>query len=505
MRAFVSALVVALAGGMLLPVAGARAADRALLVGIDDYADDRLDVPVAGAALNDVGAMQRVLTEKLGFTDGNVRVLMNGKATRAAILEAIDSFLVKGTASGDRAYVYFAGQGYFAADTNGDEADGLDEAIVPADATSAGKTISGLLTDDDLTVALAALTGRRLAVMLDTGHSGRVTRKKTATRSIAVESRGAVVARSPDLAENTRSIAVEPTAAAQKAEVSALAGFIEKAPDGGTLVEIAAVSPSQTALVDASFKQGVFTKLMVEGLEGKADKNGNGSVSNAELADYVATGSEAYCAGREDACEMGLRPQLTPASALGGTLAPEDGGKVAGGALTIDALTDLIARGNGEGVALVQTPGSPVHVGTKGIRFTLASPIDGDLVLFDLADDGKLVQLFPNQFTRKREGAASGKVKAGVPVTVPDAYYGISFNATEPSSGYIVAVVLTDGGGFSKKVATRSIEVIPKQEAIEKVLPEIAAAVAAPAAAEGEENTRAARSAVVTLRYEIVP
>jgi hypothetical protein len=479
----------------------APAADRALLIGIDDYADDALDLPGAGA--RDVEVMTGVMGSHFGVPADGIKALVDGEATRRAILEGIESWLVEGTRAGDRAILYFAGHGYFSEDENGDEADGLDEAIVPADAMVSGLHVLSLITDDELTALVAKLEGRKVSVILDTGHSGRVTRDKLKTRAITVESSGSIAARTPDLESLTRSIAVEAAVQKQKAEAASGQTLIEKAPAKAELAVWSAVSPSQTALIDTVKGHGVFTELYAAGAAGAADQNGNGKVSNAELLAYVAQGSQAYCEANAKSCEMGLTPRLEPKAAIAATVAASGSASEAEG-LTPETVTDLLANGNSAGVALEQTPPSPLRAGTRNVRYRLVSPTDGRLLLLDLSDDGQLTQLFPNQFTKKRDGVASGLVKAGVPVTIPDDYYGISFDATEPGAGTIVAVVVPPASEIGGGVATRQIAVIPKDEA-KAVLIEAAAAASEQENAASDVNTRASRSSVVTLRYEILP
>lgn len=487
--------------GWLLLANPAAAGNRALLIGIDDYADDQLDLP--RSAGRDVAVMSGVAVARFGIAETGIESLLDRSATRRAILDGIQSWLIDGTSPGDTALLYFAGHGYFSEDDSGDEADGLDEAIVPADATVSGMHVLSLITDDELTALVGKLEGRKVTVILDTGHSGRVTRDKLKTRSIAVESKGAVAARSPDLENLTRSIIVEPTVQKQKAEAASGETLIETAPRNADLAVWSAVSLSQTALIDSAKGHGVFTALYTEGAAGAADRNGNGKVSNAELLAFIAEGSAKFCADNAASCEMGLAPVLEPKEALAG--GPEDDeAAAAGDTLTADQITDLLAKGNAAGVALEQLPPSPLKAGTRNVRYRLTSPSAGRLLLLDLADDGKLTQLFPNQFTRKRDGPASGLVKAGVPILIPDDYYGISFDATEPGEGTIVAVVVSSVAEIGSGVATRQIAVIPKDEA-KAVLIEAAAAANGPEDAASQANTKAASSSVVTLRYQILP
>ncbi len=485
------------------------AADRALLIGIDSYAAGDISPKVEKAAQNDVTSIAGLLTTKLGYDNSGIRVLLNETATKDKILAGISDWLATGSKAGDRVFLYFSGLGYFEADTGGDEKDGIDEALVPYDATvqSNGGTreLSGLLSDDEFSFALKILEGRHVTIVLDAGFSGAVTRNGDNT---------VFAAKVPQLSSATRAISVEPRAKAQKKE----GGFVETAFGKGSLTVWSAVSNSQLALIDATASggpQGVFTRLLIEGLgEGKADKNGNGSISNAELLTYVANGSKSYCNGLGGKCEMGLTPRLDPGTAHGlvaysdkvSVTANGTGKKAAGqGKLTVDIVTDLLAKGNVDKVVLKQIPPTPVHVGTKNIRFQVISPHAGYLLLLNLTDAGKLIQLYPNQFSSKHETDRTGVLNAHSPLTVPDVYYGMRFNATTPSKGYIVAVVMRDKVDFGSKIKTRAIEVIPRQEATE-TLTTLAEKIGTPVKADTvDENTDFVHASVATMRYEILP
>ncbi len=444
----------------------ASAENRALIIGIDDYSDAKLKFAKPGAAAHDIKAIHGLLTTKLGYASPQVRVLIDQAATRQAILGSIADWLVAGSKPGEQVYIYFAGHGYFHPDQNGDEKDKLDEAIVPYDASvvpgGATPVINGLITDDDLSAALAALEGRHVTIVLDTSHSGRV------TRSTGGGAGAGFIARAPQITGATRRIVIEPKVKAQKAE----GGYIEYTPKRGSVTVWSAVSPSQVALIDASgtVPHGVFTSFYVEGLgQGKADQNGNGTVSNAELLAYLNLRSKAYCRAHTAQCEMGLTPRLDPAGAhvlpaiatkvttvasgpagtpvtsgapppsgvpvtsgspvtIGQPIptgVPVPGGPPVSivspleGGVTIDKLTDVLGKGNVDHVGLEQFPPSPVRVGAKDIRFLVTSPRGGYLVLLNLTDSGDLYQLYPNQHSARHEGTRAGELLPGSTLRVP--------------------------------------------------------------------------------------
>jgi hypothetical protein len=473
---------------LLAALTAPAAADRALVVGIDRYADGRLSLPGA-SSVNDAGAIAALLTDSLGYDDADIRVLTDEAATRAAIADGFDQWLVDGTGPGDRVFFYFSGQGYFAADDDGDERDGIAETLRPHDAiVGAGDdpAVTNVIADDELVAMLNRLDGRKVTVAIDAGHSGLVAvdpASETATAGVRAAAPGV----------KTRAIVVEPRVKAQKAEGAP----IETAGLGADVAVFSAASGAQAPLIADG--GGTFTKAFVDSIRDKgADANHNGVVSNAEILAFVRQKSQAACADSAG-CDIGLTPTLGPAAAAGGSPA---GNADSSGVLTTDRILDFFAKGNGEEVVLEQVPPSPVKVGTEDIRFRVVSPVEGNLVLLDLGDDGTLVQLFPNEHTRDR--LREGHILAGSPITVPDDYYGIKFNATSPTKGTLIALVTTEPIALPETVKTRKIEVIPRQEATEVFLPAIAAALDKPADTAADTATRAIDWSVATLRYEIV-
>ena len=473
-------------------------ADKALLVGIDVYADDRLSFEIPGASARDVDNMKRLLTNTLGFAERDIRVLIDSAAAKQAILGGIRDWLAGGTQPGERTYFFYVGHGFYQADDNGDEADGTDETIVPHDARIVeGETensVVGMITDDELGIAFKALSDRAATVVFDSCHSG------TVTRSASPLGPGKA-GRTPNL-KKFRSIVVEEKVAEQKAEGTPMSP--RETPAGVTVWT--AVSSSQVALIDtddAPDYHGVFTAAYVKGLETKAaDRNRNGEISNAELLAYVRTESDAYCNRHADQCEMGLTPTLDPAAAFADDPA---GDPVGDPATTVDADTilDFFAGGNDAGVVLYQDPPSPVRVGTRNIRFRVTSPVDGQLVLLNLTDDGELIQLFPNQFAR--DAGRAGVIRGGATITVPDAYYGMRFDATAPTSGTLVALVALEPIDWPAMVGDQRMAPIPAAKAVKDYLPRLAAALGGTRNTDDPgANTRVRPWAVATLRYEIV-
>ncbi len=172
-----------------LLLAGAAAAQeaspakRALLIGINDYATDQF-TDLRGA-VNDVETVRQVLTQRFGFPEANVTVLTDAAATRAAILAAVRK-LVAEAGPKDTVYLHFSGHGSQVKDMDGDEADGRDETIVPEDGRMEGIAD---ITDDELGGILAGLTADRCVLVLDSCHSGTMTRGALRLRTVPADTR----------------------------------------------------------------------------------------------------------------------------------------------------------------------------------------------------------------------------------------------------------------------------------------------------------------------------
>lgn len=154
---------------------------KALIIAIGDY-------PSAGGwskinSSNDVTIIKDALVLQ-GFMEKNIAWLVDKEATKDGILKAFEQ-LSKKINRGDLIYIHFSGHGQQMQDDNGDEIDGLDEALVPYDAAMRYELDAAKgrnhLRDDQLSVILdgirkkVGVTGD-VIVVLDACHSGTATR-----------------------------------------------------------------------------------------------------------------------------------------------------------------------------------------------------------------------------------------------------------------------------------------------------------------------------------------
>jgi len=102
--------------------------NRGLLVGINAYPT----APLQGC-VNDVTDMANFLVNSCGFAMGDIRLLVDDRATTAGIIERL-GWLLTGLQKGDRVVFHYSGHGAQMSTRNPQgEVDGLDEVICPVD------------------------------------------------------------------------------------------------------------------------------------------------------------------------------------------------------------------------------------------------------------------------------------------------------------------------------------------------------------------------------------
>ena len=161
-RFLVLATLCGLAGASL-----AAAADRALIVGVGQFADARMNLP--GIDL-DVRLMQEV-ADRLGFQQ--VETLADADATLDGFTRRFEA-LIADTGSGDRVLVYVSSHGTRVPDDDGDEPDAKDEALLLHDTQVRDGRLHRFLRDDDFSALLRRLPSRDVLVLIDACHSGTV-------------------------------------------------------------------------------------------------------------------------------------------------------------------------------------------------------------------------------------------------------------------------------------------------------------------------------------------
>jgi hypothetical protein len=174
-------IIIALFLGYSVSIQTVNAEKRALIVAIGKYPAQSGWPSISSD--NDVQLIKSALKIQ-GFNTQNIAVVTNEQATKAGIVSAFNA-LINNSQAGDIVVFHFSGHGQQVTDTNGDELDGLDEALVPYDA---GKTnlkgsgdLNNHLIDDELSILLGKLRTKvggkgDVLVFLDACHTGTGTR-----------------------------------------------------------------------------------------------------------------------------------------------------------------------------------------------------------------------------------------------------------------------------------------------------------------------------------------
>ena len=481
------------ASGGVPPVSQASGG-KALLIGIDAYRNvSRLVGPV-----NDAKAMHRFVTAEMGFEPRDVRLLLDGEATRAAILREIEEWLIGGTRPGDEVFFYFSGHGFQQPDTSGDEPDRFDETLVPVDvAVRDDTTVSGMITDDEIAALLNRLPGRRVSVVVDACHSGTSDR-------ISVVGEAWRYIKSPRRADggllDLGTVEAGPAAPAMARET-----FVSTKDPQLRATELtvwAAVEAHQKALVDEEVRGAplsVFTRRILSGVgDAHADSDADGVVTRSELHAYLLRESGAYCARHPHRCRRGLTPQLhaaagamdAPAFAPAVPVSISAQARAAKDILLGPAPGTPVAPGDRVGLSISQ--GTRLEVGTE-LDVVVTSPRDGYLVLLDIDAAGDMVQIFPNEISHS--SGAPAQVTAGEPVRVPQTGDPFRLRVSPPAGAGMLVAIVSDETPQLEALAARhkDLSVVERPNAY---LVEMAEAIRA-----GGDRPR---GMVATLAYETV-
>jgi len=414
-------------------VVNAGTGDRALLIGIKHYQSPAIN-PLQGPE-NDVKVFRATLRSQLNFKDGEIKELKDAEATREGILSAIDQWLIQGSAPGSRVVLYYSGHGDQIDDISGDEQDGKDEALIAYDAQRDGKN---WVLDDDIDARLKQLQDRKVLAVFDSCHSGTVTRG-------AFDDEGA---KTPGW--DLERVAARGGAFDKVHQKEG--GFIQ---GGGNISAFFAVAPNQRAYEDIHDREhphGVFTAAFAVGVGGAADADHDKKVSYAELLDFLQIQSNRFCETNQNKCVDGVTPILEiEKDRLASNVREFGQAETSPPPPLTQTATTLLTHGNDANLALTIEPGNHVRLG-EAVHYKLGTGRPGKLVIFDIAVDGKVTQLFPNNYIPEKSSTpckkiteASEWVEQGATVRIPDDCMGFTLEAEEPiGKGKLVALLIED-------------------------------------------------------------
>jgi hypothetical protein len=247
---------------------------HALIIGINNYTDP--SVPDLNYCVNDANDMHDTLIQN-GWKDEEITLLLDGEATKNAILSAMDS-MVKNADASDYILIFYSGHGTFIADSSGDETDGTDEAIVPVDYIYGNN--STLILDDEIGECFASCKTEKGAFIFDSCNSGGFINKSGAI------STGGFIKRSP--------VAGEPQARyfnIMETKGPGANGDL----DVINIPVLTASGENEDSFEFPSLQHGVFTYFILEAMHNRnADTNHDGYITIRELFDYAEIQTESF-------------------------------------------------------------------------------------------------------------------------------------------------------------------------------------------------------------------
>ena len=236
-----------------LPVTN-NAKSYALIIGINAYQDAN----TLSWCVNDANGMEDALINN-GWEKDQITKLLDTNATKEHIITELTDIINKAT-SNDYILVFYSGHGTQIPDTNGDETDGYDEAIVPVDFNG---DISSLIIDDDLGEIFSHSKTQKGVFIFDSCFSGGFINKSLTNSGFKVRS-----------LTNAKAVG-DPTS--QDLDIY-------------NIPVLTASSYNEEAYEDSSLEHGVFTYSILKGFENmNADYNNDDYITVREIFKYAET------------------------------------------------------------------------------------------------------------------------------------------------------------------------------------------------------------------------
>jgi hypothetical protein len=304
-----SALCAAMVGLLVALTAPSPARAEALyglVIGIDDYVGTVNDL---GGAVNDATGIADAL--KAAGAE-NVTLLIDGAATKAAI-EAGWFALVEGAVAGDTIVFSYAGHGDQEPEPpgRGGEEDGLNENFLLGGYQPRGPGTQERIVDDEINQWLKAADDKGIEVVFlaDSCHSGTMFRS---TGSKAIRYRTGTF-EDPELADDLLELPAPASAEISEGDFKSVT-FVAATQDGMLTPEL---------MLDDGKPHGALSWYFAKAIEGAADSDGDGHLTQQELLAYLVPTVQAEAQNQQIPGVLPLRPDTKPImrSMAGGTRA----------------------------------------------------------------------------------------------------------------------------------------------------------------------------------------
>ncbi len=227
------------------------------VVGISKYADR--GITELRYAREDAAAILSYYRNRFGLPEEQMFQLLDEKATLGNIKRTLGTELVrKANNPNDTVILYFAGHGQPEQDAGSPDSDGFSKYILPYD-TNLADLYGSALNMDELTRILQRLKAERVALIIDSCFSGAAGGRtlfdpKVGTRSTVNDNE-----------------------------------FLSRMVNAGKGRVILTASGSTEPAQEWEEKQhGIFTYYLLQGLDGKADEDGDGNIDSDEIYNFVS-------------------------------------------------------------------------------------------------------------------------------------------------------------------------------------------------------------------------
>ena len=211
----------------------------AVVVGINDY--PRL--PKLKYAVNDAEAFYRLLVEDNRVPAENVTLLVNAQATLVNLRSTLGTRLKNAARENDMVIIFFAGHGATEADASSPDGDGLEKYLLPFDADPKDLYASALPMRE-IAHIFQRIRSERLIFLVDACYSGA-----SGGRTISA----------PGFRANLTD------------------AFLDRVAGGRGTIILSASAANEVSVEKEEFGHGVFTYFLLQGLEGVADVDKDGS------------------------------------------------------------------------------------------------------------------------------------------------------------------------------------------------------------------------------------
>lgn len=250
-------------------------------LGVSAYSDSSLNLRYAAKDATDFASEM----EKLYGNNIRVMTLTNSEVTRNS-LNQVREFLTQGPKTGDSIILYCAGHGVL--DDHWQYVFGSHE-LDPEHPSSTG------ILMNELKECLTLSKARKRLLLMDTCHSGMIGEKD----EIKLTQLGAELPTGISL-NRARGVKIKPVpqlnADRKKRYIEEMFNLSSKSE--GMLI-LGASGGGEFAQESGEFKNGIFTKCLIEGLRGQADDNRDGYVKVGELKNFISRRVPAITKGEQ--------------------------------------------------------------------------------------------------------------------------------------------------------------------------------------------------------------